>query len=726
MLLFRKPCTPKLHNQLIVMLKLILSSYLLIIQLNCPFVASLAAKAIPAVDGGPRLSDEVLFEALNLEWPGLEEVQRQVAAQDYKAAKHAFAQYLREREAVHWWFDPHAIDRSVEHDKQKADDALRGRVRVAHYTYTFPDDTIDWRFNATADRDDVAFTKEWQWQLNRMYFWPSMGDTYWATGDEKYAKAWVQQLRSWVNQNPYPPDGEDKSWRTIESGDRMRKYWPQAFHRFLLSPSVTDEDLIWYVKSSVEHARHLRKHLPRGNWLTYTMNGLFTVGAVFPELKKAEEWRRFAIDTMAAEMDRQWYPDGVYTEYSPSYHQTARRHILEIYDKAIQFGYADEVPEDFMQHIERSFDYDLLLRTPDGMMPEINDSYHVKSDLDDASRRFPDRTDYRWFATAGKKGNPPQKSSHAFPYGGLYIMRTGWDTEANVLVFDTGPLGTMHEHQDKLHLMLWAYGREILYDGGGGVYESSKYRAYGIDTYAHNTVLVDGQPQRRSGGKPEDTYSEEPVDGQWESDKAHDYAAANYDGPYASGNERPEHHTERVHFPNHYDSVRYPATHTRRVYFLKPDIFLVHDLLQSADGRPHTYEARWHLASTKTEPVQQHKAVVTTDADQPNLAVIPLYPTGLEVRSASGQEAPEMLGWRITKAGPVPTTTVTHTKMGTDEQFLTLLLPQREGQSCGVKNIEETKTVRVTLEDGRKLQIDTHSGPEKKLRVRVVKADAPH
>ena len=703
-------------------------SILAIIQLNCHFVASYAAAVIQATDGGPRLSDEALFEALDLAWPGLEEVQRKVAEQDYEAAKHAFAQYLREREAVHWWFDPHAIDRSVEHDKQEADDAISGRVKVAHYAYAFPSGKIDWRFNATADRNDVAFTKEWQWQLNRMYFWPSMGDTYWATGEEKYAEAWVQQLRNWINQNPYPQEGEDKSWRTIEGGDRMGKYWPQAFHRFLLSPSVKDEDLIWYVKSSIEHARHLRQHLPYGNWLTYTMNGLFTVGAIFPELKKAAAWRRFAIDTMAAEMDRQWYPDGVYTEYSPSYHQTARRHILEIYDKAVQFGYADEIPENFMQHIERSFDYDLFLRTPNGMMPEINDSYHVQSSLDDAAERFPDRQDYRWFATAGKKGSPLLETSHAFPYGGLYLMRTGWNVDANVLLFDAGPLGTMHEHQDKLHLMLWAFGREMLYDGGGGVYESSKYRPYGIDTYSHNTVLVDGQPQRRSGGKPEDAYSEQPVEVLWESDEHHDYAAASYDGPYAAGDERPERHIERVHFPNHFDEIHYPATHARRIYFLKPDIFLVHDLLQSVDGRSHTYEARWHLASTETAQGQKYKAVVTTDADQPNLAVIPLYRQGLKARSASGQEEPEMLGWRVTKGGAVPTTTVTHTKTGTTGQFLTLLLPQRKGQAMAVETISQTEPeiVLVILEDGRKLQINAPSDPKEKLRVRVLTSNAPN
>ena len=489
---------------------------------------------------------------------------------------------------------------------------------------------------------------------------------------------------------------------------------------------MTDEDLIWYVKSAVEHGRHLRQHIPGGNWLMYTMNGLFTVGAVFPELKEASAWRRFAIDTMAEETERQWYPDGVYAEYSPSYHQGARGHILDIYDKAVAFGHGDELPEDFVRRLERSYDYDLFLRAPDGTMPQLNNTYPVRSALDAAAERAPDRADYRWFATGGREGTPPRETSHAFPYGGLFVMRSGWDADANYLVFDAGPLGVRHEHQDKLHLALWAYGREALYDGGGGVYESSTWRAYGTDTFAHNTVLVDGQPQRRSGGNPEDAYSEEPVDAVWETDDAHDYVAAVYDGPYAAGDERPERHADRVHFPDHFDDVHHPATHTRRVYFLKPDVFVVHDLLRSQDGRPHTYEARWHLASTATERDSTYDAVATVDAGQPNLAVIPLDREGLEVRSVSGQEEPEVLGWRVTKGGPVPSTTVTHTRTGTAEEFLTLLLPRRAGQSDGVEEIEHAgpEITLVTLDDGRTLRIEAPGDPAEPLRVRLLPASA--
>ena len=67
--------------------------------------------------------------------------------------------------------------------------------------------------------------------------------------------------------------------------------------------------------------------------------------------------------------------------------------------------------------------------------------------------------------------------------------------------------------------------------------------------------------------------------------------------------------------------------------------------------------------------------VLTTDVNQPNMDVVPLRTNGLEVRTASGQTSPELLGWRVFHEGgqkPVRTTTVLHTRKGAGVQsFLT-------------------------------------------------------
>jgi Heparinase II/III-like protein len=45
--------------------------------------------------------------------------------------------------------------------------------------------------------------------------------------------------------------------------------------------------------------------------------------------------------------------------------------------------------------------------------------------------------------------------------------------------------------KDKLNVIISSYGRFLLYDSGGGNYEDSIYRAFSIETGAHNTIMVD-------------------------------------------------------------------------------------------------------------------------------------------------------------------------------------------------------------------------------------------
>ena len=54
---------------------------------------------------GPRMAEEELFEALNLDHPGLEAVRAAAQKLDWPAAETAFAAYIRAREKPVWHFD---------------------------------------------------------------------------------------------------------------------------------------------------------------------------------------------------------------------------------------------------------------------------------------------------------------------------------------------------------------------------------------------------------------------------------------------------------------------------------------------------------------------------------------------------------------------------------------------------------------------------------------------
>jgi hypothetical protein len=211
-------------------------------------------------------------------------------------------------------------------------------------------------------------------------------------------------------------------------------------------------------------------------------------------------------------------------------------------------------------------------------------------------------------------------------------------------------------------------------------------------------MIVDGLGQNRPTVSKDpwhdpDLISQGPIDGHWQSNSVFDFASGDYSEGYGP---------QRIT----------PASQQRDVLFLKPDLYIVADRVRPNDAAPHTYQDRWQLLTTSTRIDPTTHALETTDANQPNLAIVPLLSQGLEVRAASGQESPEILGWNVRKdmdPQNVPATTLLHTQSGTGPQLLlTLFVPLKPGQPNPIAKVAPNAdgfSSTVTFTDGRKLEI---------------------
>ena len=271
-------------------------------------------------------------------------------------------------------------------------------------------------------------------------------------------------------------------------------------------------------------------------------------------------------------------------------------------------------------------------------------------------------------------------------------MRSSWVRNANFVCFDVGPLGQAHIHQDKLSLTIWAGDQDILFDDGGGCYETSPFRSYATSAYDHNTILVDGKGQARDPRDAKNRIASEPIDAHWISKDEFDYARGTYNQGFGSP-----------------DACI--ATQTRQVLFLKPDIVLVADTLEPNDDASHTYQARWHVNCTQLkETVAEHPTLATTLKNKRNLVLVPLLTDGLESRWVSKQEKPEVLGWYVIKdAGPyLPAATICHAIKGSGVQrLLTMFVILEPGKESPVKSVRQLsdKSAEVTFADGRVLTV---------------------
>jgi len=487
----------------------------------------------------------------------------------------------------------------------------------------------------------------------------------------------------------------------------MARSWPDAFESLCRSPEVSDEVIVDFVKSCLEHGRHLRAHHHRGanNHQVIELHGLFTLACFLPEFSEAREWRSYVIGRLPGIAARVFGPDGFTRELSSSYHKLSLLSYVGVIEVATESGFLEEIPDPFRRQVERAFDACLGLVAPDGKLPPVNDSSRPggREILRRGLGLYPERRDFRFVVSGGKEGDPPDRVSCFLPYAGYAALRSGFGENDNLLVFDVGPLGSHHQHQDKLNVLVWSHGRELLYDGGGGSYESSRFRRYAIDTYSHNTVLVDGLAQRRRLSKRM-RESSKPIRARFSTSARSDFVCGTYKDPYGKGDPLPRKRVgEKV------------ARHHRRVLFVKPDVFLVVDDLEPRDLRRHGYQARWHLKSVDAIEDPRTRSVITRDVGQPNLAIVPLRTRSMEVRVASGELDPEILGVHVLKHrhAQEDATTVLHSIRGRGRMmFWTLLLPLPPGVGSPVRETQPLgkRRVRVLLHDGRQWEIAVDPG----------------
>jgi hypothetical protein len=656
---------------------------------------------------GPRLSDADFFgQALDTSRPGLEEIPAAVARGDFGAARRLFAAEARRS------LQPArllAIARrfggdNVLHPGERAGDAAERILRLELISCGTPHQfagEVDWFANPTFNQ-----YREWTWQLSRHSEWGLLAERYRETGDERYAEGFVKLFRSWVRQAVVPedaPGGATLCWRTIEAGIRMGGAWPWALHSFYRSPHFTDDVLVDWYKSVWEHGRRLRQFHRTHNWLIMEMNGLAQIGILYPQFREAPAWKAYAFDRLVEELGTQIYPDGFQFELTTNYHQVVIGNYEWLWD--VCDAYDEPVPDAFRAGLEPMHAVNVRLMMPDGRLPDLNDGRwaEVAPLLRRAVARYPERADFRWAASRGAEGAPPAETSLAFPYAGYYVMRSGWGPDAVWALFDGGPFGFAHQHEDKLNLLLHAHGRLLLTEGGNYAYDSSEMRRYVLSTRAHNTIRVDGQDQnRRLRFDREDTgIIATPARARWRAGDHQDVAEADYDEGYGPAAER-------------------TVTHRRRVLFLKGGAgapgpcFLVVDRLLPADGAPHTYQVLWHLNAASAEA--DGLVVRSRNPDAPNLAIMPAGVAGLRAAVVAGQEAPEWQGWRATKNNaqgpyePAPTAVYEWTVTG-PARLVTLLYPTPAGADCPVRALTAApdpaaSAVRLTLTDGGAIGLD--------------------
>ena len=562
---------------------------------------------------------------------------------------------------------------------------------------------IDWRFNPTYNK-----YCEYVWQLGRHYFLDDLAAYYSVTKDERAAETWRDMVTSWIRGAPCNENNktgwDGVCWRSLDAALRVTG-WSKQYPVFKDSPALSAEFVALFMRSVWEHGDYLRHHTTDRNWLVYELTGLLRLSVTFPFFRESREWKEYALQRMERELRTQLYPDGFHYELSSGYHSVIDENYTEIISFLRSMG--EQTPAFIDGGLENAYSLYVKLVRPDGRMPALNDAgeREVKEVMERALPLYPNRQDFRFLATNGRKGEKPAFDSIALPYSGAVVMRTGWGPKDIWAYMDCGPVGRGHQHEDKLNVLLWAYGKEMLTEGGIYKYDTSEMRQYVLLTRSHNSVRVDNREQnRRVGYEWHDEDLQRKADFEHTFTPAADWCAARYAEGYGDEHE-----------------VR--AEHARRLVFVKDapglkPFFAVVDRLSAADDATHGYEVLWHLEDCRYE--QTARRFVADFGDGVTL-------TGFASADAFvdkiGRKQPYYQGWKpVLTDGPhehrpihTPTVEGTFAKA---KRVVTVLYPS-DGGRCPIADVLASEkpgsdTFTLVLENGTRLELNESGRPAAK------------
>ncbi|MDQ3816888.1 MAG: heparinase II/III family protein [Acidobacteriota bacterium] len=486
----------------------------------------------------------------------------------------------------------------VEHayrDRDVADEVCEGRFTHAGITLDLGLEP-DWLTDGLRTRDE-----EWRIEWSKFYYGLDLAYAFCETGDTKYLRAWERLLCSWMRQVPVGFDPSDVTGRRILN-------WIYAWNAFASSNEFQglrgdlDEQIVASLASQV---RHLRSHLtPERNHRTLELYALFVAALALPELDTKGDLLDFAIRELHQNLLTDVRPDGVHRESSTHYHMTALRSYLAARENARRFHL--EFPEGYDERLERACEFALHCHRPDGLIPALSDGDEGSyTDLLELAASLLGRPDFLYAATSGACGTQPRQRYMSFPEGGYYIQRSGWGDGREIyrqerfLILDCGPLGDGgHGHYDLLNLEAYAKGRPLVVDPGRYTYseEQPNWRRWFKGTAAHNTVSVDGMDQTPyRNGKPKGGVAQGRL--------IERLTAPGFD--MLSGEAR----------TNAYDAV-----HTRRVFFIADEYWLVVDQLRST--RTHRFDLRFHLSPEALNQTSLLRREENTVAHAPGFALV--------------------------------------------------------------------------------------------------------
>ena len=481
----------------------------------------------PGLFSDARLLGQTSAPSIDALWTALARAPFFLHAADREARRQAFAARY-----------PHATQPIV----AAADRVLRHEFDLLGSGPCSLGDRLPWHADFKSGREwplvyspDIEFSEldrptdvKVPWELSRCQHFPLLGQAYWLTGDERYAREYADEITDWIDRNPW---GHGVNWICAMDVALRAISWIWGFYFFNESDACKSARFrSALLRSLFLHgewvASHLEKGPVNGNHYLSDGAGLVFLGTFFSRAARGRAWLEAGRTIVHEEMLLQVSEDGVDFEGSTAYHRLVMELFLTSYQLLRLHG--EQIPSPQWTRLERMADFVEAYVKPDGLAPLVGDAddgrvqmlgrqaigdhrYLLSTcavlfdsgELKRAAGEFQEESFWmlgpdgaKTFDRIVAATTPPP--SRAFDGGGYYLLRQP-GTHVFIDCANVGMRGIGgHGHNDILSFELVLDGMPIVSDCGAYLYTASReWRNRFRSTAFHATVQIDGEEVNR-------------------------------------------------------------------------------------------------------------------------------------------------------------------------------------------------------------------------------------
>ncbi len=353
-----------------------------------------------------------------------------------------------------------------------------------------------------------------------------------------------------------------------------------------------------------------------------------TAAAFMPEFSASKDFIKNSIEITQNLMEASFFPDGSYIEGSDGYTSMALDQFYQFWEKILILGY--DYTDEAKELLSKATRYVANLGSNGGVSIAWGDNGKSRTRITEKGQNYYDLThdEITYFInTYGRKGTMPDWTSQFYEGNMLAIMRSDWSDDGTYLFMPSSSFQT-HSHSDANQLILNAYQRALLIDGGYYNYDGGPERDFVKSTRGHNTVEIDNTSQALVSGMGTSILTLLSEKNSWVSNANYDFCSITT-------------HSNKAQAA---DDLNNCVDHRRTVTFLKPNIIIVSDRMSpdmsipEEAAKPHSYKQLWHMSAQATQAAD---GSINSNAEKRQF--FSDFTSGAQIKIASADTDAEMM-----------------------------------------------------------------------------------